>query len=198
MLVESETIKKAQSGDDKAFNEIIKAYRKRILGVVYRMIGNGDDVEDVGQEVFIRLYFALGQLREPKVFEPWLYRLAKNTCYDYLRKKRRHNEVRMGDLSEGQADVVEKILAGKKSLDDDQKEEAKELVNILFSRVDEEDRILLSLKEIQGLSLKELSDAYKINTNALKVRLFRARKRMLRVYEELMEEMEPAQATEEE
>ncbi len=198
MLVESETIKKAQSGDDKAFNEIIKAYRKRILGVVYRMIGNGDDVEDVGQEVFIRLYFALGQLREPKVFEPWLYRLAKNTCYDYLRKKRRHNEVRMGDLSEGQADVVEKILAGKKSLDDDQKEEAKELVNILFSRVDEEDRILLSLKEIQGLSLKELSDVYKINTNALKVRLFRARKRMLRVYEELMEEMEPAQATEEE
>jgi RNA polymerase sigma-70 factor (ECF subfamily) len=198
MLVESETIKKAQSGDDKAFNEIIKAYRKRILGVVYRMIGNGDDVEDVGQEVFIRLYFALGQLREPKVFEPWLYRLAKNTCYDYLRKKRRHNEVRMGDLSEGQADVVEKILAGKKSLDDDQKEEAKELVNILFSRVDEEDRILLSLKEIQGLSLKELSDVYKINTNALKVRLFRARKRMLRVYEELMGEMEPAQATEEE
>ncbi len=198
MLVESETIKKAQSGDDKAFNEIIKAYRKRILGVVYRMIGNGDDVEDVGQEVFIRLYFALGQLREPKVFEPWLYRLAKNTCYDYLRKKRRHNEVRMGDLSEEQADVVEKILAGKKSLDDDQKEEAKELVNILFSRVDEEDRILLSLKEIQGLSLKELSDVYKINTNALKVRLFRARKRMLRVYEELMEEMEPAQATEEE
>ncbi len=198
MLVESETIKKAQSGDDKAFNEIIKAYRKRILGVVYRMIGNGDDVEDVGQEVFIRLYFALGQLREPKVFEPWLYRLAKNTCYDYLRKKRRHNEVRMGDLSEEQADVVEKILAGKKSLDDDQKEEAKELVNILFSRVDEEDRILLSLKEIQGLSLKELSDVYKINTNALKVRLFRARKRMLRVYEELMGEMEPAQATEEE
>ena len=198
MLVESETIKKAQSGDDKAFNEIIKAYRKRILGVVYRMIGNGDDVEDVGQEVFIRLYFALGQLREPKVFEPWLYRLTKNTCYDYLRKKRRHNEVRMGDLSEEQADVVEKILAGKKSLDDDQKEEAKELVNILFSRVDEEDRILLSLKEIQGLSLKELSDVYKINTNALKVRLFRARKRMLRAYEELMGEMEPAQATEEE
>ena len=198
MLVESETIKKAQSGDDEAFNEIIKAYRKRILGVVYRMIGNGDDVEDVGQEVFIRLYFALGQLREPKVFEPWLYRLAKNTCYDYLRKKRRHNEVRMGDLSEEQSNVVEKILAGKKSLNDDQKEEAKELVNILFSRVDEEDRILLSLKEIQGLSLKELSDVYKINTNALKVRLFRARKRMLRVYEELMGEMEPAQATEEE
>ena len=68
MLVDPETIVRAQSGDDGAFNEIIRAYRKRILGTVYRMISRGDDVEDVGQEVFVRLYDSLRQLRTPQVF----------------------------------------------------------------------------------------------------------------------------------
>ena len=63
MLVEPETIVRAQSGDDQAFTEIIRAYRKRILGTVYRMISRGDDVEDVGQEVFVRLYDSLKQRR---------------------------------------------------------------------------------------------------------------------------------------
>ena len=185
MLVEPETIELAQSGDDEAFNTIIKAYRKRILGTVYRMISRGDDVEDVGQEVFVRLYFSLKQLRTPQVFEPWLYRLTMNACYDYLRKKRRAVEVRMADLSEEQVAAAAAALSSKKALEDKEKDGVKELLNILLERVSEEDRMLLTLKEVQGLSLKELSEIYEVNANALKVRLFRARKRVLETYEEL-------------
>ncbi len=185
MLVDPETIERAQSGDDRAFDEIIRAYRKRILGTVYRMISRGDDVEDVGQEVFVRLYFSLQQLRTPQVFEPWLYRLTINACYDYLRRKRREVDVRMADLSEEQVVAVDAALSGKKALEESQKEGAKELLGVLLDRVSEDDRILLTLKEIQGLSLRELSKVYKVNSNALKVRLFRARKRALRAYDEM-------------
>lgn len=188
MLVETETIERAQSGDDEAFSEIIRAYRKRILGTVYRTISRGDDVEDVGQEVFVRLYDSLRQLRTPQVFEPWLYRLTINACYDYLRRKRREIDVRMADLSEEQVVAVDAALSGKKALEESRKEGARELIEIMLDRVSREDRILLTLKEIQGLSLKELSEVYKVNTNALKVRLFRARKRALKAYEELTEE----------
>ena len=188
MLVDPEIIARAQKGDDEAFTEIIRAYRKRILGTVYRMIGRGDDVEDVGQEVFSRLYDSLQQLRTPQVFEPWLYRLTINACYDYLRRKRREVDVRMADLSEEQVVAVDAALSGKKALEDSRKESARELLDILLNRVSPEDRVLLVLKEIQGLSLKELSDVYKVNTNALKVRLFRARKRVLRAYDEMIEE----------
>ncbi len=188
MLVDPEIIRKAQSGDDGAFNEIIRAYRKRILGTVYRTISRGDDVEDVGQEVFVRLYDSLRQLRTPQVFEPWLYRLTINACYDYLRRKRREVDVRMADLSEQQVVAVDAALSGKKALEDSKRESARELLEILLSRVSDEDRVLLTMKEIQGLSLKELSGVYKVNTNALKVRLFRARKRALKAYEALMEE----------
>lgn len=188
MLVEPETIRRAQSGDDEAFTEIIRAYRKRILGTVYRTISRGDDVEDVGQEVFVRLYDSLRQLRAPQVFEPWLYRLTINACYDYLRRKRREKDVRMADLSEQQVVAVDAALSGKKALEETEKESARELLEILLNRVSEADRILLTLKEIEGLSLKELSQVYKVNTNALKVRLFRARKRALKAYHAMEEE----------
>ena len=188
MLVEPETIVRAQSGDEEAFTEIIQAYRKRILGTVYRMISRGDDVEDVGQEVFVRLYYSLKQLRKPQVFEPWLYRLTINASYDYLRRKRREIGVRMADLREEQVIAVDAALSGKKALEESQKQSARELLELILNRVSNEDRVLLTLKEIQGLSLKELSVVYKVNTNALKVRLFRARKRALRAYEDLTEE----------
>lgn len=188
MLVEPETIVRAQSGDEEAFTEIIQAYRKRILGTVYRMISRGDDVEDVGQEVFVRLYDSLKQLRKPQVFEPWLYRLTINASYDYLRRKRREIGVRMADLREEQVIAVDAALSGKKALEESQKQSARELLELILNRVSNEDRVLLTLKEIQGLSLKELSVVYKVNTNALKVRLFRARKRALRAYHDLTEE----------
>lgn len=188
MLVEPKTIVRAQSGDDDAFNEIIRVYRKRILGTVYRMISRRDDVEDVGQEVFFRLYDSLRQLRKPQVFEPWLYRLTINACYDYLRKRRRGIDVRMADLSEEQVIAVDAALSGKKALEESRKASAKELLGLMLDRVSKEDRVLLTLKEIQGLTLKELSVIYKVNTNALKVRLFRARKRALRAYEGMTDE----------
>lgn len=188
MLVDTETIVKAQSGDDVAFTEIIQAYRKRILGTVYRTISRGDDVEDVGQEVFVRLYDSLRQLRAPQVFEPWLYRLTINACYDYLRRRRREIAVRMADLSEEQVIAVDAALSHKKALEESEKEGARELLRTMLDRVSRDDRILLTLKEIQGLTLKELSEIYGVNTNALKVRLFRARKRALKAYNLMVEE----------
>jgi len=76
MLVDFELINRAQKGDSAAFNEVVLAYRKRILGTITRLIARPEDVEDVAQEVFLRLYFSLDQLRTAEVFEPWLYRLT--------------------------------------------------------------------------------------------------------------------------
>jgi RNA polymerase sigma-70 factor, ECF subfamily len=186
MLVDPDTVKRAQSGDAAAFNEIVQAYRKRILGTVFRLIGRREDVEDVGQDVFVRLYFSLGQLRTPEVFEPWLYRLTVNAAYDYLRKRRRNPALRMADLSEEQVSAADAVASGKRLSEENRRAEFSELMNALLDQVSEEDRVLLALKEVQGLSLKELEAIYDVNENALKVRLFRARKRLHRAYERLM------------
>jgi RNA polymerase sigma-70 factor (ECF subfamily) len=183
MLVEPELIARAREGDDGAFNQVVQAYRKRILGTIARLIGRPEDVEDVGQEVFLRLYYSLDQLRAPEVFEPWLYRLTVNSAYDYLRRHRRRHEARMADLSEQQVIMADAAAGTKQDHDEQQRGRVRDMVAALMGAVSEQDRILLTLKEIEGLSLKELEKVYGVNENALKVRLFRARQRVLKVFE---------------
>jgi RNA polymerase sigma-70 factor, ECF subfamily len=183
MLVEQELIEKAKEGHSGAFNQIVIAYRKRILGTISRLIGRPEDVEDVAQEVFVRLYYSLDQLRSADMFEPWLYRLTVNASYDHLRRIKRRQESRMADMSETQVVQADSYAGGKRSEEDQEKGRIREFVEALFQHVSEEDRLLLTLKEVEGLSLKELEQVYGISENALKVRLFRARQRVLKAYE---------------
>jgi RNA polymerase sigma-70 factor (ECF subfamily) len=194
MLVDFEVIKRAQSGDSAAFNEVVLAYRKRILGTITRLIARPEDVEDVAQEVFLRLYFSLDQLRTAEVFEPWLYRLTVNAAYDYLRKQRRRQEYRMSDLSEQQMMMADALAGGRVEHDEREQKKVRESVDALLGAVSEPDRILLMLKELEGLSLKELEKIYNINENALKVRLFRARQRVLKAFAGVAKGKEPARA----
>jgi RNA polymerase sigma-70 factor, ECF subfamily len=182
MLVEFDVIRRAQNGDSAAFNDVVIAYRKRILGTIARLIARSEDVEDVAQEVFLRLYFSLDQLRTPEVFEPWLYRLTVNASYDYLRKQRRRMESRMSDLSEQQVVMADAAAGGKVDHEKQEQKRVRETVDALLGAVSEDDRILLTLKEVEGLSLKELEKIYRVNENALKVRLFRARQRVLKAF----------------
>ena len=182
MLVDFELIERAQKGDAVAFNEVVLAYRKRILGQITRLISRPEDVEDVAQEVFVRLYFSLDQLRTAQVFEPWLYRLTSNAAYDYLRKQKRRQEFRMSDLSEQQVMMADATAGGKVEHEEQHQTKIRESVDALLGAVSEADRILLVQKEVEGLSLKELEKIYKVNENALKVRLFRARQRVLKAF----------------
>jgi RNA polymerase sigma-70 factor (ECF subfamily) len=184
MLVEFELIERARNGDEGAFNQVVQAYRKRILGTIARLIGRPDDVEDVGQEVFLRLYYALEQLRTPEVFEPWLYRLTVNAAYDYLRKQKRKKESRMSDMSEQAVIMADAVAGSKVSAEESRRAKIRELVQSLLGKISEEDRILLMMKEVEGLSLKELEKVYKVSETALKVRLFRARQRVLKAFGE--------------
>ena len=183
MLVDFTLIERAIKGDDTAFNEIVRAYRRRILGTIGRLIGRPEDVEDVGQVVFLRLYESLDQLRTAEMFEPWLYRLTVNASYDYLRRKRRRPESRMADLSEEQVILADASASVDRGTEEARKAATRELAESLLAGVSEEDRILLTLKEVEGLSIRELEKIYNAKENAIKVRLFRARQRVLKAFE---------------
>ncbi|HEX4769245.1 MAG TPA: sigma-70 family RNA polymerase sigma factor [Bryobacteraceae bacterium] len=183
MLVDLELVEKARGGDAAAFNQVVLAYRRRVLGTVSRLIGRPEDVEDVAQEVFVRLYHSFDQLRSAEVFEPWLYRLTMNASYDYLRRIKRRGELRMADLSDQQVLAADSQAGSKVDQEASQKTKLRDFVDALFRTVSEQDRILLTLKEVEGLSLKELEHVYSVGENVLKVRLFRARQRVLKAYE---------------
>ena len=192
MTVEPELISRAQGGDDEAFARIVATYRPRVFGTIFRLAGPGQELEDVGQEVFLRLYQSLSQLREIEFFETWLYRLTVNTAYDYLRRKRRAADVPMCDLSDEQVVMADAAESARRSDVDSRQKTAREHLTVLLGQIPAEDRELLELKEIEGLSLKELRRRYDANESALKVRLFRARKRALEVHRRLFVSPAPA------
>lgn len=180
MLADAKLIERAREGDDAAFSEIVLASRRRVLGTIARLIGRREDVEDVAQQVFLRLYLSLDQLRTPDVFDPWLYRLTVNAAYDYLRRQRRRSELRMADLPEQVVISADAAAGGARQQDELSKAKTREFVQGLLASVSEADRTLLILKEVEGLSLKELERVYHVKENALKVRLFRAIQRVLK------------------
>jgi len=111
-----------------------------------------------------------------------LYRLTMNASLDYLRKRKRRPESRMSDLSEQQVMIADARMGTAHDRELQEKKRVREFMGALLGRVSEEDRILLTLKEVEGLSLKELESVYDVNENALKVRLFRARQRVLKAF----------------
>src|ERR1700709_619241 len=129
MLVEFELIQRARTGDDSAFNQVVTAYRRRIFGTVARLIGRPEDVEDVAQEVFVRLYYSLDQLRTPEVFEPWLYRLTVDAAYDYLRRRKRRAESRMSDLSEQQVSMADAVAGSRQAETDRERSRVREFMD---------------------------------------------------------------------
>ena len=194
MRIEPDFIERAQAGDETAFNEIVRVYSSRILGAVYGQCGDAGEVEDVAQEVFVRVWKSISQLRDVELFEPWLYRLASNTACDFLRRKRRRKDMRLGDMSEEQALAVEAKASTSTFDGDETRREAVRLTQQLLGQLSKADRELLTLKEVQGLSLRELEQVYGVNTNAMKVRLFRARKRALVELERIQTKPEPQEA----
>jgi RNA polymerase sigma-70 factor, ECF subfamily len=185
MAVQPELIRQAQAGDAGAFATLVNAYKQRIHGTAYRMTGRRDDVEDIGQEVMLRLVSSLGQLRTEEVFETWLYRLTMNAVYDHLRKRRRSADIPMADLSEEQVLFADAVEGSRRSVIESCQAEARATLKVMLDNIPTADRQLLERKEISGYSLKELRKLYNTNEGALKVRLFRARKRARAVHDEL-------------
>ncbi len=186
MQIDLELLRCAQAGDASAFNEIVLAYRSRVIGTVVRMIGRPEDAEDVAQEVFTRVYFKLKSLKDPGAFETWLQRLTANAAYDYLRGprgRRRLRESRMSEVPDLCLAMANAFAARRAHSEERDHERVRELVDELLSGVSAADRILLILREVEGLSLPDLEKIYGANQNALKVRLHRARRRVLKAFQ---------------
>ena len=188
MLVEFELIERARSGDDTAFNQIVQVYRKRILGTIARLIGRPEDVEDVGQEVFLRLYYSLDQLRTPEVFEPWLYRLTVNAAYDYLRRQKRRKESRMSDLSEQQVMMADAV-AGSKQSDETScgasrvKEESR--LKICWDKFSKKiEDLVVDVEGSRGVVVERVGEDLQRQRESLEGQIaFRARQRVLKAYD---------------
>jgi RNA polymerase sigma-70 factor, ECF subfamily len=173
-------VRRAQAGDKEAFEELVRRHQHRVFAVAGGILRRREDVEDIAQQVFVKAYFSLKRFDQRAAFSTWLYKITVNECWDLLRKKKVRPLVYESDLSEEQAQqfsASERVESGAQDISD--KLEAQQQVELLLQGLDERDRMMLVLKEVEGFAIEEIAEILDLNANTVKVRLFRARRRIV-------------------
>src|SRR5215813_1650563 len=175
-----ELVRRSQREDKGAFEELIQRHQHRVFAVAGGILKRREDVEDIAQQVFVKAYFSLKRFDQRAAFSTWLYKITVNECWDMLRKKKVRPLVYEADLSEEQArQVVSSAEKDKDQPDVSERLEARQRVERLLDGLDERDRLMLILKEVEGFSIEEIAEVLDLNANTVKVRLFRARRKVV-------------------
>jgi len=178
---EVEYIRRVQRGDSETFGLLVEKYQQRIFSIVFHLVRRRDEVEDLAQEVFFKAFRAIRSYNFQSSFATWLSRIAVNHCYDYLRKVRASHLSYYSQMTEESAHELERKAESQlpQGLDHGEKLALRDFVGKLLERAPEDDRLILTLKELEDYSVEEIADLLKLKTSTVKVRLHRARKRML-------------------
>jgi RNA polymerase sigma-70 factor (ECF subfamily) len=189
---QKDLVRRAQAGDASAYEELVRLHQRRVLAVVGGILRGSEDVEDVAQQALAKAYFSIRRFDLRSAFGTWLYKIAVNECWDYLRKKKVRRLVYEADMSEEQVRKLESMpehgYGGALHREDAaRRTEQRQLVERLLGELDEKDQAMLVMKEVEGFSVEEIGEVLGLNVNTVKVRLFRARGRLVEMYRKRME-----------
>ncbi|HEV2704329.1 MAG TPA: sigma-70 family RNA polymerase sigma factor [Pyrinomonadaceae bacterium] len=179
----------ARGGDESAFAEIVRRYSPRVFRVASRFFRRRAEVEEASQEVFLKAFTQLDSYEGRGSLEGWLTRIATNTCLNMLRSAKRRPELTTSDLSEDQSTWLESHLAGaaiERQREAERGEVAADLAERLLETLSPDDRLVLTLVDGEEVSIKEVAESTGWSESKVKVRAFRARRRMREGLEKLL------------
>jgi RNA polymerase sigma-70 factor (ECF subfamily) len=183
---EAALVRRVQARDEIAFREIVERYQAKVFSIIYGILRNHNDAEDIAQQVFSKIYFSIQNFDFRSSLLTWIYKITVNECYDYLRKKRVRKLVYESDFSEEDAQRMQNTeTATDQGPAVDKQLAQRDLVVKLLGKLSEEDRSLLLLKEVEGHSVEELAQMTGLNENTIKVKLFRSRQKLLKAAQRL-------------
>jgi len=170
----------ALAGDDEAFSRLVTRHKRRVFRLAGRFARDGDDQEDICQEVFIKVYENLKSFRRDAPFEHWLSRIAVRCCYDALRsRKHDKNRSNLDDLS---YELSDRTTDGREST-----LQLRDLLNRALARLKPNDRLVITLQELEEFSVREIAASTGWSESNVKVRAHRAREILKRIVEEIDE-----------
>ena len=175
---DEEIVAAVLGGDIESFEELILRYQPRIFGMARKYFRNESDVEDLVQTIFTKTYKKLGSFKKTAPFEHWFMRLSVNTCYDALRRRTKHREQAVSDLMFEDESWQNRLDNIPDSEDQESLDKANELVHSVMEQISNKARIVLTMQELEGRSIKEISELTGWSISLVKVQAFRARKEM--------------------
>lgn len=176
---EQQQIEAAQAGSLGAFNDLVGAYESRVYNLCYRMLGAAEPAADATQDTFLSAYQALGRFRGGS-FKSWLLRIATNACYDQLRRRQRRPTVSLDQLMDDEEHPID-FPSGDRESDPEDRALQNELsleIQRALRGLPEDQRMALTLADIQGLSYDEIAEITQTSLGTVKSRISRARFKM--------------------
>jgi RNA polymerase sigma-70 factor (ECF subfamily) len=176
-MTDEALIRSTLAGDDQSFAELVRRHKGKVFGIASRFANDSHNLDDIAQEIFIRVWRNLAKFRADAPFEHWLARIAVHACYDFLRKKQRAGnlvplEERDGDLPDGSnRDAAE----------------ARETLEFAMRKLSPEERLVITLTGLEGKSVSEVAQLTGWSETNVKVRNFRARQTLKKILEKTHE-----------
>lgn len=173
-----ELVARACAGDEAAFEELFNRHGRRVALIASRFFRQREQIEEIVQESFTKAYFALSDFSNQQEggFASWIARIAFNSCYDELRRRKRRPESTLSNVSEEEAAWLrEQVRAVGTETDVESATVSRDLAAKLLSQLSPEDRLVLIMMEVEGLSVSEVAKLNKWSVSKVKVRAHRAR-----------------------
>ncbi len=173
-------VRRAQSGDAAAYDELMRKYQERIYGTLYHMTSNHEDANDLTQETFIKAYRVLNTFKGDSSFYTWIYRIAINKTINFLKQRRNKVHMSLNDLdfnAEHDPDLVA-LVSDKTPHRDAGLSELQEKLNEAMQKLSKPHRLVVTLHDIQGLSHEEIGKIMDCNVGTVRSRLFYARQQL--------------------
>jgi len=178
-------IRRFQQGDLAAFESLVRRYQRQVANIIFLTLGTRDGLEDLAQEVFIRVHRSLGRFKSESTFFSWLYRITVNICIDEARKRKLRRALSLEFLAESNSLMTRDFHADRGTDDHVLREERRHLVLRALQRLPAIQREAIILREYEELTYEEIAETLGITVQAVKSRLFRARtelERLLKPY----------------
>ena len=175
---DEELVRIVVGGDVECFEVLITRYQSRVFGMARKYFCNESDAEDVVQGIFTKTFQKLSSYKGTAPFEHWFMRLSLNACYDALRRKRNRPDQAISDMLFDDESWQDRLSNIPDASDRVGLEEARELVYTVLGQISDRARIVLTLQELEGRSIREITEITGWSESLVKVQAFRARKEM--------------------
>lgn len=180
--------------DTRAFEALVLRHQQQVYAVAYRMMGTAQAAEDLTQDVFVKVYRSLKRFRGDAAFSTWLYRVAVNACLDALNKRQRRAlplDIDLADVEDTQLlprDQQSRISPEQAAL----RSELIECIRDTMMALREKERLMLTLRDVEGMEYQRIAEILNIGMSAVKMRIHRARLAFRRVFATICREFMPA------
>ncbi len=177
---DSEAIRRVLSGESQAYGVIIQKYQQRIFAAVLLMVGNREDAEDIAQESLVLGYRNLSSFEGRSSLYTWLHRIAMNLSISHRRKYRREKSIPKTTLEIAEDQMVGREEPVEQTID---RRDEQQMVRTAILRLDEQQKAVLILRDVQGMDYAEIAEALEIPIGTVRSRLHRARLELKSVIE---------------